>query len=158
MLETIAELNEGLHADRPAKVTPGSLNHVLKSVSRIAHHDHLVIVLSDFDGIDDTTHRHLSSIANHNDLILGLVYDPSASVVPSRSRAILGDGEMQAELNMSDSDMAEAISTFGKSRLERIHRWQTEINLSVLPLSAAEETLPQLRKLMGAMAPVRRVR
>ena len=158
LLETIAELNQRLNADRPARVTPGSLNHVLKSVSRIAHHDHMVIVLSDFDGIDDATHRHLSSIAMHNDLILGLVYDPSARGMTGTVRAILGDGEMQADVNFGDPTIAEAVASFSTKRLERILRWQTEINLSVLPLSAGEETLPQLRKLMGTTAPVRRVR
>ena len=158
VLEAIATLNSGLNADRPAKVSPGSLNTVLNSVSRIAHHDHLVIILSDFDGIDDATHRHLSGIAHHNDLVLGLVYDPSARGPQQRSRATIGDGEMQAEIDFGDDDIFDEISQVSGSRLERILRWQTEINLSILPLSASEETLPQLRKLMGASAPVRRVR
>lgn len=157
-LESIAEFNEGLHADRPAKVAPGSLNDVLKSVSRIAHHDHLIIIFSDFDGIDESTHRHLSSIAVHNDLILCLVSDPSARAAASGPRAILGDGELQAEVDFSDSVLADALAKHGTQRLDRILRWQTEINLSVLPLSAGEETLPQLRKLMGATSPRRRVR
>jgi uncharacterized protein (DUF58 family) len=158
MLETIAELNQGLHADRPAKATPGSLNYVLKSVSRLAHHDTLVIVLSDFDGIDDATHRHLSNIAIHNDLILGLVFDPSARIAAKGPRAILGDGEMQADVNLGDAAIAEAMMGMSTKRLERVMRWQTEINLSVMPLSAGEETLPQLRKLMGAGVSTRRVR
>ena len=158
LLETIASMNEGLNADRPAKVAPGSLNVVLRSVTRIAHHDHLVIVLSDFDGIDDTTHRHLSNIANHNDLILALVYDPSARLASGGRRAILGDGEMQAELDFGDQAITQALTGFGTRRLDRILRWQSEINLSVLPLSAGEETLPQLRKLMARTAPRRRVR
>jgi uncharacterized protein (DUF58 family) len=158
LLESIAAMNKGLHADRPSKASPGSLNKVLKSVSRIAHHDHLVLILSDFDGIDDATHRHLSNIAIHNDLILGLVYDPSARIAARGPRAILGDGEMQAELDFADNELAAALSSLGTRRLERILRWQVEINLSVLPLSAGEETLPQLRKSMASVAPKRRVR
>lgn len=158
LLETIAELNGGLNADRPAIAEPGSLNKVLKSVSRIAHHDHLVIVLSDFDGIDDATHRHLSNIARHNDLILGLVFDPSAHAISSGPRTVLGDGEMQAEADFGDAKLVDVLSRISEDRLERILHWQTEINLSVLPLSAGEETLPQLRKHMGADSPRRRVR
>jgi uncharacterized protein (DUF58 family) len=158
LLETIAEFNTGLNADRPANASAGSLNTVLQSVSRIAHHDHLVFVLSDFDGIDDSTHRHLSNIARHNDLILGLIYDPSARAVASGPRAILGDGEMQVEVDFNDDELVGAVNRFSARRLERIMRWQAEINLSVLPLSAGVETLPQLQKLMGTMAPTRRVR
>ena len=158
LLEAISEMNQGLNADRPSKASAGSLNTVLKSVARIAHHDHLVIILSDFDGIDAVTHRHLSGIAQHNDLVLGMVYDPSARAIDSSTRTIVGDGSMQAEVDFGDSTVRQALEHFSSDRLDRILAWQSEINLSVLPLSAGEETLPQLRKLMGAGAPVRRVR
>ncbi len=157
-LEAVADYNQRLNADRPAAFAPGSLNRVLKSVARVAHHDHLVIVLSDFDGIDDATHRHLSGIAAHNDLILGLIYDPSAQGIENGQRTVLGDGERQAEIEFGDATVAAAIAAVSRSRLEQILRWQAEINLSVLPVSAGEQTLPQLRKLMGSMAPRRRMR
>ena len=158
LLESIAEMNQGLNAERPSTAKPGSLNAVLKSVARIAHHDHLVIILSDFDGIDEVTHRHLSGIARHNDLVLGLVYDPSARSLGSVSRSIVGDGELQAEVDFDDAGVRESLEGFSAGRLDRVLDWQQEINLSVLPLSAGQETLPQLRKLMGAGAPVRRIR
>ncbi len=158
MLETIAKFNSALNADRPSKSTAGGLNTVLKSVSRIAHHDHLVIILSDFDGIDDSTHRHLSHIAQHNDLMLGLISDPSAHSLSRQKRGIVGDGNNQAEIDFSDMKIAAAVEEYSTNRIERIMQWQTEIRLSVLPLSAGEETLPQIRRLMGTMAPVRRVR
>ena len=158
LLESVAEMNQGLVADRPSRAGPGSLNAVLKSVARIAHHDHLVLILSDFDGIDDVTHRHLSGIARHNDLVLGLVHDPSARALARAGRSIVGDGQMQAEVDFNDNAVRGSVEEFSAARLDRILAWQTEINLSVLPLSAGEETLPQMRKLLGAGAPVRRVR
>ena len=57
-----------------------------------------------------------------------------------------GDGLTDDLVGLSDQDQ--------KSILE----WQTEINLSVLPLSAGEETLPQIRRLLAASTPRRRVR
>ncbi len=160
LLESTAELNAGLHADREVDPKPGSLNRVLKSVARLAHHDHLILVYSDFDGIDDTTHRRLAGIAAHNDLILVLVHDPAAVELGpgQRSQAVFGDGRMQAEVDLSSDDAREALTGFSKRRLERIMRWQSEINLSVLPLSAGEETVPQIRRLLGRLAPRRRVR
>jgi len=157
MLEAVATFNSRLNADRSARVEHGSLNKVLQSVARIAHHDHLVFILSDFDGIDETTHRHLSGIARHNDLILGLVHDPSARNM-LQQRAIVSDGELQAEIDFSDKTINAAVANFSGRRLAEIERWQSEINLSVLPLSAGEDTLDQVRTLMGAHEPVRRIR
>ena len=75
-----------------------------------------------------------------------------------RSQAVLGDGRMQAEVDLASDSAREALSGFSRQRLERITNWQSEINLSVLPLSAGEETEPQLRRLLGRLAPRRRVR
>lgn len=157
-LEGIVRMNNSLHAEKAANALPGSLNSVLESVARIAHHDHLVIVFSDFDGIDERTELRLAGIANHNDLILGLVHDPSARSLSGAPRAVLGDGAMQAEVNFADPEISEAVRGISSGRLDRIEDWQTRINLSVLPLSAGEETLPQIRRLMGSLAPMRKVR
>ena len=158
LLETIAQRNQALHADKTVTVEPGSLNRVLKSVRRIAHHDHLVLVFSDFDGIDDATHRQLSGIAAHNDVLLFLVHDPSGWGVETTGREVVGDGTMQAELDFGSTTIRDAVNRAAAARLKKIVEWQSEINLSVLPISAGEETLPQLRKLMGRVAPARRVR
>lgn len=158
LLEAIAEKNAGLHADRPAEPAPGELNAVLNSVARIAHHDHLVFVFSDFDGIDEITQRHLSGIATHNDVILFLVYDPISERIEPGERAIIGDSHMQAEIDLGSSSIRAAVNDFNRQRLDNIYRWQAEINLSVLPLSSGEETLPQIRRLMGGLAPRRSVR
>jgi uncharacterized protein (DUF58 family) len=158
LLEAVAQRNQALHADKVVTPQPGSLNRVLKSVRRLAHHDHLVLVFSDFDGIDETTHRRLSGIAAHNDVLLFLTHDPSSWGIEAAGREIVGDGTMQAELDLGSASIRDAVSRSAAARLEKIIEWQKEINLSVLPFSAGEETLPQMRKLMGHIGPKRRVR
>ena len=161
-LEAIVEMNAKLHADRAVTPAPGGLNSVVRSAARIAHHDHLVIVLSDFDGIDETTHRHLSGIARHNDLVLALVHDPLAENLGQNlskgQRTVIGDSQLQADIDLGSEATLEAVAAFTRGRLQRIRNWQQEVNLSVLPLSAGEETLPQIRRLMGSLSPRRRVR
>ena len=157
-LEAIAEMNAGLNADRKVSREPGGLNKVLSSVAKLAHHDHLIIVLSDFDGIDEATRRHSSGIAAHNDLVLMLVSDPAAVTLRTNEPVIVGDHAMQAEVDLSSVDARDAVTGFSNERLQRIYNWQNEINLSVLPLSAGEDTLVQIRTLLGKMATTRRVR
>ncbi len=158
LLESIAEMNAELHADRHVDPKPGGLNRVLKSIARIAHHDHLVLVFSDFDGIDETTHRHLSGISAHNDMILMLVHDPVARQLEPGEHTVIGDSRMQAALDLGSGRIREAVTSQSRDRLDSIIKWQIEINLSVFPLSAGEETLPQLRHLLGRFRPRRRVR
>ena len=158
LLESIARANANLNADKQVSARAEGLNGILKRVARIAHHDHLVIVFSDFDGIDELTHRHLSGIAQHNDLVLMHVHDPIAKGLQPGQRAVIGNSDMQAELDLGSASTREAVDAYSRDRIARIYKWQQEINLSVLPLSAGEETLPQIRQLMGRLAPQRRIR
>ena len=158
LLEAIARINSGLNADRVVGKSGKTLNDVLHSTARLAHHDHLVVVMSDFAGIDNDTHRYLSRIAKHNDLILMHVHDPAAVGLQSNTKAVLGDSTQQAEIDLSSAATKAAIQEFNDQRLKTIMTWQTEINLSVVPLSAGEETLPQIRRLLASAAPQRRIR
>jgi uncharacterized protein (DUF58 family) len=80
-------------------------------------------------------------ILDQGDRVGGIVFGDAAlaEIRPKRSRAAL-------------------VGRTAADRLDRILEWQNEINLSVLPLSAGEETLPQIRRLLATSTPRRRVR
>ena len=156
-ISQLSRYNSDLHADLPASGTQ-SLNRMLSQAAKSISHNHLVIIFSDFDGADEETEQLLGGIAEHNDLILMLVSDPSARSLALRRSLNVSDGHLQAELDIADKKVSDTIQSISSARLDAIHDWQTRINLSVLPLSAGEETLPQIRALMGNLAPRRRVR
>ena len=128
---------------------PISLTRVLRAVARIAPRNHLIIVLSDFDQVDDETHRLVSGIARHNDLVLVLVSDPFADELPEGLRLVVSDGELQAEVDTGNTTQHRNLRDMARGRLAEILDWQRTLGVPVLPLSSAEETLPQLRRLMG---------
>ena len=157
-LSGLSTMNCALNADKKVNSGITGLNSSLDSVARLAHHDHLVVVFSDFEGIDNRTKKKLSGIAAHNDLILVLVHDPSARNIAADEKLVLGDGVLQAEMDFGNSSIRNSISSFNSDRLDRILRWQTEINLSVLPLDCGQDTLTQMRAKLASLAPGRRVR
>jgi len=147
-LTALADANGLLKADAPAVEAP-SLSGVLRAVLRIARKDHLVIVLSDFDGIDDEAESLVSGLARHNDLVLVAVTDPMAQEVPENLRLVVSDGELQAEIDTGRSETRTALAEMARGRLAQVLEWQRRFGVPVLPLSAGEETVPQLRRLMG---------
>jgi uncharacterized protein (DUF58 family) len=147
-LTALADANGLLRADAPP-VDPVSLTRVLRAVARIAPRNHLVIVLSDFDVVDDETDRLVSGLSRHNDLVLVLVSDPFADDMPEGVRLVVSDGELQAEVDMADRKTHESLRDMAQGRLASILDWQRRLGVPVLPLSASEETLPQMRRLMG---------
>lgn len=147
-LAALADANGLLRAEAPA-VAPISLTRVLRSVARIAPRNHLIIVLSDFDVADAETERLVSGLARRNDLVLGLVTDPFAEDLPKGLKLIVSDGRLQAEIDAGDATTHRHLSEMASGRLAAILNWQRRFGVPVLPLTTAEATLPQVRRLMG---------
>jgi hypothetical protein len=158
VLERIAARNCELRADSPARPAPAQLNVALESAARTIGHNALVIVVSDFNGADERTRDLLLRIAARNDVIAALVYDPFLLELPESGTLVVTDGELQVELGFGHAKTRKSILDFADARGKRILAWQHELDVPVLPISAAEETAPQIRRLLGQVVQSRRRR
>ena len=148
-LMALADANAMLRADAPP-TEPISLTQVLRAVARIAPRNHLVLVLSDFDVVDDETERLVSGLSRRNDLLVGLVTDPFGdAALPEGLKLIISDGALQAEIDAGDHAKRRRLEEMARGRIAEILDWRRRYGVPVLPLSAGEETLSQLRRLMG---------
>ena len=147
-MTALASANMALRADAPA-VTPMPLNRPLEAAARIARRDHLVIVLSDFDGIDARTEAILGGVARHNDLVLGMITDPSAHGLPENLNIVVSDGRLQAELDTRSGQVRRSLIELSSGRVGEVLAWERQLGVPVLPLSAGEATVPQIRRLLG---------
>ena len=120
ILHAILEKNHALRADAEWPPGPGGLNTALERAGRLATHDHVVGVISDFDGLDDETERLVSGLAQHNDVIAFPIYDPAQTVVPEGGRLVVGDGELQLELDLGRDTVRRGLREFGGRRLARL--------------------------------------
>jgi uncharacterized protein (DUF58 family) len=148
LLTAIAEANQGLKAE-VGSPEPLSINRVLGTVANIARRDHLVIILSDFDEIDERSRLFLGGLARHNDVVVCLVTDPIAHDIPDRLQLVVTDGVLQVDIDTEAGQVRRALAEMSSGRLAQILEWQRSLGIPVLPLSAGEETLPQIRRLMG---------
>jgi uncharacterized protein (DUF58 family) len=151
LIDTIATRNDQLRADTAERRNPQQLDAVLGTVANVARHDHLVIVASDFDGHTPRTRDLLARLAQHNDVLAILVYDPFLLDLPKSGDLVVSDGELQIELRLGQGKVRSSLGDFAGSRSSEILGWQREIGVPVLPLSAAEETAPQIRRLLGQL-------
>ncbi|MBY3125503.1 DUF58 domain-containing protein [Rhizobium laguerreae] len=150
--EKIARQNTSLRADSKNEPDPQALDKVLSAVANIAHHDHLVVVVSDFDGHTATTRDILLRLSSRNDVICLLVYDPFLLELPTSGDIVVSGGGPQAELALRTASVRSLIDAFARKRGRELRAWQHEVGLAMLPVSAAEETAPQLRRLLEQSA------
>jgi uncharacterized protein (DUF58 family) len=149
LTRSIVARNRSLRAVAPAVRTPQRLNEVLAQAAQLAARDHLVVLISDFDGHDDTTQRHLLRLAAANEVIAMLVYDPFLLKLPPSGDLVVGDGELQVVLALSIQTTRRSLTDFADERARDILDWRRRTGVTVLPISAAEEAAPQLRRLLG---------
>jgi len=151
LLTHVAVQNQALGVGRGLSSVPAMLNRALDRARRLAQHDSTVIIISDFDGADDVTQRIVGSVAQHNSVVALLVHDPLQSDLPSSARMTVTDGELQIMLEVGRDSVRKSIQEATDARLRNVFAWTREVGVPVLPLSAAEETAPQLRRLMGQL-------
>lgn len=149
LLGGIARFNQALRADAPARRAAGQLNAALERTARMARHDCLVIVISDFDGHDSRTRDLMLALATHNDVLTILVHDPFLGALPGSGQLVVSDGELQVELGFGHAATRRNIAEFADARARALLDWHHAMGVPLLPLSAAEETAPQLRRLLG---------
>lgn len=148
LLSTISEANCALRADLEVRESM-PLNRPLEAASRIATTGNLVLVFSDFGEVDDRTEKLVRKMAQHNDVILFPVTDSTQTKLPQGARFVVSDGELQAELDLRDGSVTARIEEVVGSRVARAIGWTRKYGIPVLPLTTAQDTLPQLRQLMG---------
>jgi uncharacterized protein (DUF58 family) len=155
ILTAIVAQNQALGVGRGIAAAPAMLNTALESAQRRSPHDVAVIIISDFDGADDATRSMVGAMARHNDVVALLVHDPLQSDLPPSARMTVTDGELQIQLEVGRESVRKSIRQASQERLKTVFAWTRELGIPVLPLSAAEQTAPQLRRLLGGL-PARR--
>jgi uncharacterized protein (DUF58 family) len=152
LADKIAAKNAALNAGFAGAPSPASLDEVLQRVAGIAHHDHLIVIISDFGGHGVTTRDLLLALSARNDVICLLIYDPFLLELPKSADIVVSGGGLQAELSLSQAGVRKSIDTFARNRGRELRAWQRELGLPMLPVSTAEETAPQLRRLLEQSA------
>ncbi len=149
ILHQVLRQNQALRADSSVQPNRPALNQALSSVARLAGHDYIVAVLSDFDGSNDETTRLITRLAIHNDVVVFLIHDPTSRMIPSGVDLVVSDGRLQAEVRGTQGKIRDQVQAFSDERAARIMDWQNSLGVPVLPISTAEDPVDQLIRLTG---------
>jgi uncharacterized protein (DUF58 family) len=156
ILETIVEFNRKLSAD--ADTPPGAhmLNEALARIGRIAQHDFLVYIVTDFAGANDETRERLTRLAWHNDVMACFVFDRIESRLPVAGSIVFGGKEGQIEVDTSDERLRERYAGTFEERIARIRDTLLKRAIPVIPIDAGLPVPEQVRRHIGNTVSARR--
>lgn len=151
VLRILGEIVRYNHALDPQRMSanPGMLNRVLEQVGRLAPHDSLVCIMTDLDGADAQSRRLATRLAQHNDVIVGFVYDPLEQELPAAGRLVFSEGEAQLEVDTSNRAIRQGFAERFDERLERARRLLMQRAVPLVPITTALDPVEQIQRLLG---------
>ena len=148
ILQAIITKNHELRSSPDRTGNPGMLNTALTRAVRLAKHDFLVCIIAGGGGADEETVRLSTQIAAHNDVIVAFVYDPMEVDLPSGSRLIFADGELQMEVDGRDTRLREGFNREFQERLEWMRHITRQRQTPLIPISTERDVAAQIRDLL----------
>lgn len=146
ILGSICEFNRALLEPPTAETNLLGLNEALEQVARLVTHDHLVVLITDLSGADETTRRLATRLRRRNDVIILWVSDPLESSLPDVGEAILGNGDLQVQVDTGKAGVRERFAQDVKERGERAASLALRYDVPLIHLSTDQEIVTELRR------------
>ncbi len=152
VLEEVVRLNRALAAAPDAPGDPKQLNVALERAARAATHDHLVCVISDFEGMDAESERWFKRLAAHNDVIAVGVFDPIGRSLPRAGRLAFEREGLQVEVDTSAGDVRERFRERFDADVAEARAFFRRLEVPLLLLSPEREVVDQVLEQLGRAA------
>jgi uncharacterized protein (DUF58 family) len=124
------------------------LNKALGRATNVAIHDHLVVLITDYEGDDETTHQLATRLAAHNDVLAILVYDPLGARLAAAGRMQATDG--QRRMMLPDGvQFTERFEAAFRARCDQIRERLRAIRIPILPICTHEPVTEQVAAAIG---------
>lgn len=148
ILGSVVAMNHALRADSRDEPNGDMLNRALQKALRLAPHDVLVVIISDFFGVDAQTEKLTARLAEHNDVLALLVHDP-IRLEPGTQRMTVSDGSLQMEIDFANKRVRDKLRDDYGDEQKNIARFLNKLSAPLLLVSNEGDVVDQVRRLLG---------
>jgi len=136
---------------RNAQTTPdvSPLNASLSRLRRVAQPGSLIVLLSDFSGLDEQGSAHLAQLARHNDMILVDFHDPLEAELPPPGRYRVSDGSNDINMDTAARDLRARYQQRFAARQAELQQLCQRHHMNLLRLSTVDNPLAGLQRGLG---------
>lgn len=96
-----------LQPSAPGNIAMGRMDHALARMSRMVLPGSMIVIFSDFREMGNEAEKHLSAMAQHNDVITAFLYDPLETTPPPAGLYRLGFNQQRLALDTRHASVIE---------------------------------------------------
>lgn len=148
-LGDLTTMNNQLSVTARSGSNPEALEHALLVLERSVGHDHLVVLITDFYGWNDSTLQAIRRIGRHNDVICALIYDPLERDISRADQLIVSDGRFQLQIDPVSHGLGEKFEASFESSVAHVQAELKRHDIPVLPIDTVAPVADQLRESLG---------
>jgi uncharacterized protein (DUF58 family) len=126
-----------------------TLNDALGRLRRVTRPGSMILLISDFRGLDDTTEAHLFQLAKHNDVMMVYVNEPLEAQLPPAGYYRVSDSRITRSIDTSVAEVREAYLQRHQQLMLRISRVSRSNHIHFLPICTADNLLSSIQKGLG---------
>ena len=126
-----------------------TLTRAMSALRRVARPGSLVVILSDFQGLERAAQSYLSSVARHSEVLAVYLNDPLEKALPppGRYRLVAGDEELAIDTHAAAArrEYAEAF----EARFRDFGEFCSRYGVHLMPLSTDQDPVTALQTALG---------
>jgi len=123
-------------------------NEALRRAANVARHDHLVVLVTDYAGDDETTRALATKLAAHNDVLAVLVYDPAGIRLPASGFMEATDGRQRVAIPAGRA-FADAFESEFRQRCDQLRGRLRALRIPILPICTHDPVPDQVLAALG---------
>ena len=149
ILREIVRFNRRLGVSTAAPQGREMLTTAIEQTQRMAKHDALVVVLSDFAGNNDTLRPAWSRIAAHNDTLAVHVSDQLERELPRASHLTFQNLDRQIEIDTGSGRLRREFAAAFGTGVEEVRRFLRRVETPILSIDTVGDVSDQIRAQLG---------
>lgn len=149
VLRALANLSRAPADDQEQRI---SLSENLLRARHVARPGSLLVLISDFYGLDDEAAGHLTRMRPHNDMLACWIHDALEREPPPPGRYAVSDGWQTAPLDTVSSRARARYRASFADNMERMRAIMGRLAIPLLPIATGDDVAGSLRRGASAQA------
>ena len=148
----VLHLLKALAEGPSARVTDdsGAMDRTLARLRHVARPGSMIVMLSDFRQLDNDGERHISYLAQHNDILAIFIYDALEMELPPPGRYNVSDGQRVFAIDTAQPKRRSLYRQRFEARRQHVERLFRGHGIGLLELATHQPVAETLRALLAA--------